>query len=247
MTAPLFDKSEFVPEPAAAEPTKKGVPRLRRAVRDQIVMHWEAVDDLIPEDHRARMVWAYVEGLDLSPLLEKFEAVEGAVGRAGTDPRILLTLWLYATIEGVGSARELDRLCELHAAYKWICGGVSLNYHTLADFRVQHEAFLDNLLTHSVAALLKSGVVELKRVAHDGLRVRAAAGSSSFHRRPTLERHLEEARQQFVPVVSRTITTVGGPDGGDPVDLDGPLPQREGLRRKEDPVRSDVAPESQCK
>jgi transposase len=196
MTAPLFDKSEFVPEPAAVEPAKKGEPRLRRAVRDQIVMHWEAVDDLIPEDHRARMVWAYVEGLDLSALLEKFAAVEGAVGRAGTDPRILLALWLYATIEGVGSARELDRLCELHAAYKWICGGVSLNYHTLADFRVQHEAFLDGLLTHSVAALLKSGVVELKRVAQDGLRVRAAAGSSSFRRRPTLEQFLEEARQQ---------------------------------------------------
>jgi transposase len=196
MTAPLFDKSEFSPEPAAAEPATKGVPRLRRAVRDQVVVHWEAVDDLIPEDHRARMVWAYVERLDLSPLLEKFEAVEGAVGRAGTDPRILLALWLYATIEGVGSARELDRLCELHAAYKWICGGVSLNYHTLADFRVQHEAFLDGLLTHSVAALLKSGVVELKRVAHDGLRVRASAGSSSFRRRPKLEQFLEEARQQ---------------------------------------------------
>ena len=196
MTAPLFDKSQFVPEPAAAEPTQKGEPRLRRAVRDQIVMHCEAVDDLIPEDHRARMVWAYVESLYLSPLLAEFQAVEGAVGRAGTDPRILLTLWLYATIEGVGSARELDRLCESHAAYKWICGGVSLNYHTLAEFRVQHEVFLDKLLTHSVAALLKSGVVELKRVAQDGLRVRAAAGSSSFRRRPTLERLLEEARQQ---------------------------------------------------
>jgi transposase len=196
MTAPLFDKSEFVPEPAVAEPAKKGEPRLRLAVRDQIVMHWEAVDDLISEDHRARMVWAYVEGLDLSPLLEKFAAVEGAVGRAGTDPRILLTLWLYATIEGIGNARELDQLCELHAAYKWICGGVSLNYHTLSDFRVQHGAFLDELLTRSVAALLKSGVVELKRVAQDGLRVRASAGSSSFRRRPTLERLLEEARQQ---------------------------------------------------
>ena len=196
MTAPLFDKSEFVPEPAAEEPSKKGPPRLRLAVRDQIVMHWEAVDDLIPEDHRARMVWAYVEGLDLSPLLEKFDAVEGAVGRAGTDPRILLTLWLYATIEGVGNARELDRLCKLHAAYKWICGGVSLNYHTLSDFRVQHEAFLDELLTRSIAVLLKSGVVELKRVAQDGLRVCASAGSSSFRRRPTLERLLGEARQQ---------------------------------------------------
>ena len=199
MTAPLFDKSEFVPEPAAEEPSKKGPPRLRLAVRDQIVMHWEAVDDLIPEDHRARMVWAYVEGLDLSPLLEKFDAVEGAVGRAGTDPRILLTLWLYATIEGVGNARELDRLCKLHAAYKWICGGVSLNYRALSDFRVQHEAFLDELLTRSITAILKSGVVELKRVAQDGLRSRLR-------------------RKQFVPSPADLGTAVGGgpPAGGSP-------------------------------
>ena len=86
----MFDKSEFVPEPAAVEPMQKGNPRLRLAVRDQIVMHWEAVDDLIPEDHRARIVWAYVEGVDLSPLLKKFEAVEGAVGRGGDRPAVSL-------------------------------------------------------------------------------------------------------------------------------------------------------------
>jgi transposase len=197
MTSQLFDKSEFMPEPAPpSKPPGPGRPRLRCAVRDQIVMHCEAVDDLIPVDHPARLIWKYVDGLDLSPLLDQFQAVEGEVGRAGTDPRILMTLWLYATIEGVGSARELDRLCQHHSAYKWICGGVSLNYHTLADFRVEHEAFLDTLLTQSVAALMSAGVVELKRIAQDGMRVRASAGTSSFRRRPTLERLLEEAREQ---------------------------------------------------
>jgi transposase len=197
VTRPLFDKSEFVPQDVApARPLDAGRPRLRCAVRDQIVMHYEALDDLIPADHPARLIWKYVDGLDLSPLLDQFLAVEGEVGRAGTDPRILLSLWLYATIEGIGSARELDRLCQHHAAYKWICGGVSLNYHTLADFRVEHEAFLDTLLTQSVATLMSAGVVELKRVAQDGMRVRASAGNSSFRRRPTLERLLAEAREQ---------------------------------------------------
>lgn len=192
----LFDPEEFRPsEPLPAEKAA-GRPRLRCAVRDQVVMHFEAVDDLIPAEHAARMVWSYVERLDLSPLLAEVKAVEGEVGRPLTDPQILLTLWLYATIEGIGSARGLAILCENHAAYKWICGGVSLNHHTLSDFRTAQTAFLDDLLTHSVATLVKANVVELKRVAHDGVRVRASAGQSSFRRRDTLQRLLEEAREQ---------------------------------------------------
>jgi len=107
-----------------------------------------------------------------------------------------MALWLYATVEGVGSARALDRLCEEHVAYQWICGGVSVNYHTLADFRVQHVELLDKLLTESVAALSFKGLVEISRVAQDGIRVRASAGAASFRRAPTLQECLQEAEQQ---------------------------------------------------
>jgi transposase len=159
---------------------------------------WRPVDleGLLPEDHRARIVWAYVEGLDLTPLYQPIQAVEGEAGRPATDPKILLALWLYATLEGIGSARALDRLCREHIAYQWLCGGVPMNYHTLADFRTAHVAFLDTLLTRSVATLLAEGLVELTRVAQDGVRVRASAGAASFRRRQTLEACLAEAEAQ---------------------------------------------------
>jgi transposase len=154
------------------------------------------LESLLPEDHRARIVWAYVEGVDLAPLYQDIAAVEGEAGRPATDPKILLALWLYATLEGVGAARALDRLCTTHVAYQWLCGGVSMNYHTLADFRTAQGAFLDTLLTQGVAALLAHGLVTLERVAQDGVRVRASAGAASFRRRPTLEACLAEAEAQ---------------------------------------------------
>jgi transposase len=195
----LFDRSEFertnIPVEANAA---GGTPRLRCAVRDQYILRPGTIDELLPADHRARSIWKFVCGLDLSPLLSQIEAVEGHVGRSATDPRILLTLWLYATIEGVGSARALDRLCETHAAYQWIAGGVSLNYHTLSDFRTRHETFLDQMLTNSVATLMHAGVVELQQVAQDGMRVRASAGQSSFRRQQKLEDCRRQAQRQVV-------------------------------------------------
>jgi transposase len=128
--------------------------------------------------------------------LETIKAVEGTVGRDATDPRLLAALWIYATLEGVGSARELARLCEKHRAYEWLCGGVSVNYHLLADFRSQGGEKWDALLTQIVASLLAENLVTMKRVAQDGMRVEADAGEKTFRRRPRLEQFLEEAGQQ---------------------------------------------------
>ena len=175
---PLFDRGEFVSSEAPAEDDlPAGQPRLRYAVRDQVLMHCASLDALVPAEHVARSIWAYVSRLDLSPLLGEIKAVEGHEGRAMTDPRILLALWLYATVEGIGSARELARRCETDVAYQWIAGGVTLNYHTLADFRALQGPLLDRLLTESVASLMAADVVELKRVAQDGMRVRASRGA----------------------------------------------------------------------
>jgi transposase len=154
------------------------------------------LEDLLDTDHQARVVWDFVAGLDLSPLYARIRAVEGGPGRPAIDPRILTALWLYATLEGVGSARALDWLCAHHNAFRWLAGGVSLNYHTLADFRVTEGVFLDGVLTHSVAVLRDQDLVDLNRVAQDGMRVRASAGAASFHRRGTLEEHLHQAQEQ---------------------------------------------------
>jgi transposase len=183
--------------PPEALPPRIGPKRLRHAVRNQVEIQECALDELLPEEHEARIVWAYVCSLDLSELYQRIEAVEGGPGQAPADPRILLALWLYATLRGVGSARELNRLCQYHAAYRWICGGVSMNYHTLSDFRTQHVELLDRLLTESVASLLAEGLVTLDRVAQDGMKVRASAGAASFRRQPTLEEALAEAEAQL--------------------------------------------------
>jgi transposase len=184
-----------VPPPAVGTPAV-GTPRRRRADRQQVVFRASPLDALIPDDHPARTVWAYVEGLDLTPLYDRIRSVEGGPGRAPIDPKILMALWLYATIEGVGSARRLDELCRTHASFQWIAGDVSTHYHTLADFRTDHVALLDDLLTRGVAALLAEDLVDLNRVAQDGMRVRASAGAASFRRRPTLEEALTQAEAQ---------------------------------------------------
>jgi transposase len=159
-------------------------------------MQWASLDQLIEPDHQVRIVWAAVCGFDLSSWLHDIKAVEGHVGRDATDPRLLLSLWVYATLRSIGSAHELDRLCREHMAYKWLCGGVSVNYHMLSDFRSQGGDKWDELLTHIVAVLLDADLVKMDRVAQDGMRVRASAGKSSFRRQSRLEEFLEEAKQQ---------------------------------------------------
>lgn len=162
--------------------------------RKQLELRPSDLESLIGEGHRARIVWGFVTGQDLKVLYEDIKAVEGGVGRAAIAPEILYALWLFATLEGVGSARKLARLTQEHDAYRWICGGVQVNYHTLADFRSRNEAALDDLLTQNLAGLIAAGVVTLKSVAQDGMRVRASAGAASFRREEKLNGYLEAAR-----------------------------------------------------
>jgi transposase len=164
------------------------------------------LETLLPPGHAARLVWRFVEGLNLTAFYAVIKAREGGPGRTPIDPKILVAVWLYATIDGVGSAREVDRLCYAHEAYRWLRGGVSVNYHTLSDFRVAHHAALDDLLTQSIATLRHRGIVTLARVAHDGTRVRASAGAGSFRREGTLQERLKEARK----LVERTARQQDG-------------------------------------
>jgi transposase len=159
-----------------------GEARVIKADRSQLRWDMIDLDGLLPGDHRARVVWRFVEGLDLSPLYAGIGSREGAAGRPASDPAVLLALWLYATVEGVGSARELERLAERDIAYRWLAGGVPVNYHGLADFRVAQVETLDRLLTQSVTALLAEGLVSLSDIAVDGTKVRASASKASFKR-----------------------------------------------------------------
>jgi transposase len=162
--------------------------------REQIELRPMDLESLLPQGHRARLVWAWVERQDLGGLYAAIKVRQGGVGRSAIAPEILLGLWLYATLEGVGSARQLSRLVLEHDAYRWISGGVQVNHHSLSDFRVAHGAALDELLSTSLAALMAAGAVKLQRVAQDGVRVRANAGAASFRRKGSLQENLEQAR-----------------------------------------------------
>jgi transposase len=189
----LFEGLAPLAAPAAGR--AGGKPRLREPERRQVAWRSVDLDSLLSADHPARVIWRYVEQLDLSVLEGAIGAREHTPGQAPASPRLLLALWLYATSQGVGSARALERLCESHDAYRWLCGGVSVNYHGLADFRSGHGELLDQLLTDNIASLSAAGAIDLAEVVQDGVRVRASAGASSFRRGQSLHKHLKKARR----------------------------------------------------
>jgi transposase len=168
--------------------------RIRRAERRQAGFELVDLESLVVDDHPVRAVWSFVEGLDLQVFYDRIRARGETPGRPATDPRILLALWLYATADGIGSARALARLCEHHTIYRWICGGVGVNHTMLSEFRLDSGEFLDRLLTSSLAALMKEGLITLDEVITDGTKVRAAASRSSMRRKQTLSELEEKAR-----------------------------------------------------
>jgi len=232
MTLPLSqpDDSHDVPSPAdlACPVTPPGKPRLRIAVRDQVEFRWASLEQLLEVDHPVRTVWAAICSLDLADWLTEIKAIEHHVGRDATDPRILMALWVYATIKGIGSARELARLCRESLPYQWLCGGVTVNYHLLSDFRSQGGEKWDRLLTQIVGSLLAAELVTMDRIAQDGMRVRASAGKSSFRRRGTLEECLEDARQQV-----EALKTADDEQGSEATDRQAKARQRAARQQQE--------------
>jgi len=190
------DLPQHAPPAQSAESSGPGKPRLRIPIRDQMKMEIASLESLLEADHPVRAVWDAVTRLDLRRWLDEIKAVEHGPGRDAIDPHILVALWVYAVTRGIGSAREITRLCTESLPFRWLCGDEPVNYHTLADFRSKGGEKWDNLLTQIVGSLLHARLVTLERVAQDGMKVRASAGKSSFRRMSTLKGCLEEARQQ---------------------------------------------------
>src|SRR6201987_2221258 len=156
---------------------------------DRAQLRWDVVDldSQLPDDHRARLVWAFVEGLGLSEVYDRIQGRAAVAGRPGTDPRVVLAVWLYATLEGIGSARAIDRLCQQHAAYRWLCGGAPINHDLLATFRRENAAALGRRLTQNLTGLIDEKLIPLEELTIDGTKVRAHAGRGSMSKRKRLE------------------------------------------------------------
>jgi transposase len=192
-----------------------------------------SLDSLIGADHPARLIWAYVLRMDLRELEDQIKAREGVAGHPAITPRLLLGLWLYATSEGVFSARLLARLCERDDVYRWFCGGVGVNHRTLGEFRVDHGELLNRLLGQSVTALAAEGLIDLDMLAQDGVRVRASAGASSFRRRPRLEQRIADVKAILAELAKEVE--------GDPAENEQRLRQRRAQRAAERLSRLEAA------
>jgi transposase len=154
------------------------------------------LEDWLPPDHLARQIWTTVEGLDLTEFYVDIQVADSTPGAPATDPLLLVAVWVYATSQGETCARAVADLCVNHVAYIWLCGGVSMNYHTLSDFRTRYGAALDQLMTQVVQRMRDAGLIEFDAHAQDGMRVRASAGAAAFHREATLSKSLEKAQAQ---------------------------------------------------
>src|SRR5258708_18548725 len=174
----------------------------RIVVANRAQLSWDLInpDGWLAPDHRARLVVGFVERLDLTVLYDKIEAREGTAGRPAADPAVLFALWLLATMDGLGSARELDRLTSQDLAYRWVACGVPVNYHGLADFRVAHADVLDGLLTKTLAAFMAEGLFDADQIVVDGTKIKASAGNRSYKRALRLDEAEAAAKGRVVPL-----------------------------------------------
>jgi transposase len=179
--------------PAPATPTR---PRVKAVDRTQLSWQMLDAERLIEQDHPARAIWELTGRLKLGGFYAPIEAVEGGAGRTPWDPRLLVSLWIYAYSRGISSAREIARRCTYEPAFQWLCGLGEINHHTLSDFRVDHDASLRELFVEVLGVLSSEGLVSLERVMHDGTKIKACAGVDSFRREERLKEHLEAARKQ---------------------------------------------------
>ena len=182
-------------------------PRLKHINRDQLLFKTVKIDNLIDDKHPARAIWEFTGRLDLTSFYENIEAVEGVAGRQATDPRLLVSLWIYALSQGVGSAREIAELCKYHPAFQWLAGTEEINHHTISDFRVDHKAALEKLFVQVLGILSAEGLVTLERVAHDGTKIKAHAGIDSFRREEKIRAHLAMAEDQLEMLKKEDVET----------------------------------------
>lgn len=174
----------------------RGKPRIRTADRRQLVFRAVDVEKLVASDHPVRAIWEFVGKLDLVRFYESIESVEEVAGRPTWDPHLLISLWIWAYSQGIGSAREIERRCEYDPAFQWLMGLVVVNHHTLSDFRVCHQEALDDLFVQVLGLLSAEGLISMKEVMHDGTKIKANAGADSFRREDRIRAHIERARQQ---------------------------------------------------
>jgi transposase len=191
--------------PAMADARESSAPlKLKSLDRSQLVMMTLDVDSLISPEHKARAIWDLTGTLDLTSFYGDIRSQTGLPGRQHNDPRLLISLWLYAYSEGTSSARELSRTMEHEPGLRWLAGLQVINHTTLSDFRKDYREALDEVFTQLLAVMEAAGLVSLEQVMHDGTKIQAQASGNSFRREKTVRERLQQARE--------VVAELGDPD-----------------------------------
>jgi transposase len=207
LSSPKLPGLESQAAPALPKVVAPAPPRVKPVDRSQLIWRTVDLEHLIEQDHPARAIWELTGQLDLQAFYGLIGAVEGVAGRTPWDPRLLVSLWIYGHSRGIGSAREIERRCAFEPGFQWLCGMEPINHHTLSDFRVDHGPALEELFVELLGTLSAQGVVSLERVMHDGTKIKACAGADTFRREPSLQAHLEAARQQVQSLAAESLET----------------------------------------
>jgi transposase len=206
----MFSREESNEAPCdEGERSEQGTePRISEVERSQVILQKLDLEELIPADHRARLIWEVVGQLDLSAYRNKIRAVEGRAGRTAITPQLLVSLWIYAYSVGEGSAREIARLCEHDPAFVWLTGRQRISAKTLSNFRSSDSEALKGLFSQVLGRLKAKKLIALQRVAQDGTKIRAYASRRSFQRGRSIQQQIEQARLH-IERVDREAESVG--------------------------------------
>jgi transposase len=196
---PLFGDAGLWRRPAREDQAQDGERKVRvkPVNRAQMVFRPLHIEGLVGPDHPVRAIWELVGERDLSRFYGQIDSVDGMAGRPAHDPRLLISLWIYGYTDGIPSAREIARRCEYDPPYQWLTGAKPVCAHTLSDYRTAHADALKDLSAQVLALLAGEGLIDLDSVTQDGTKIRALAGSDTFRRQGTIEKHLEQARQRL--------------------------------------------------
>jgi len=199
----LFPDENFSPKNEGKKPSSGNTssnPKLKPVDRSQMIFRTIEIEKLIPQDHDARAIWEFVGGLDLKEYYNDIRSQAGEAGRSASDPRLMISLWIYSFCKGISSAREIARLCDIEPAFQWLTGMTLINHHSLSDFRIDHNEALLKLMVEVLALLSAEGLVTMERVTQDGTKIKANASGKSFRREKTLSEHLKLAQEQVEAV-----------------------------------------------
>jgi len=167
-----------------------------RPDRKQLFYDMVDVDRLVPEDHEVRRLWEFLDQMDMTGVYRSYKAIEEEFGRMPIEPKVLFAVWLYGFMKGIGSSEVLEELCRVHNEFRWICGGLKPCARTLRNFRNANRGMFDGLLTDSIAALVRAGLVSVATVSQDGTTIRSACSKRSFRKADEVEQAYEEAKER---------------------------------------------------